>query len=232
MDHSQFILQLVVSMICGMVIGLERQWRQHPAGIRSNALICVGATLFCSLSLLEKDTSATRVVGQVVTGIGFLGAGVVLRDGLSIKGITSAATIWCCAAIGSLAGTGYLLYTIIGTVAVLFLNYCCHPLSKWVDAHARHKCKGDVNYRLRLGLPAASEQRTKLILTQYCDAHHKLALRALARRDGEQPGTVLILADIHAPEPSDDAMEELITRLQMDNVVNDLHWERQRAEPE
>src|SRR5262245_4591511 len=103
MDHFQFILQIVVSMICGMVIGVERQWRQHPAGIRSNALICVGAALFCSLSLLEKDTSATRVAGQVVTGIGFLGAGVILRDGLSIKGITSAATIWCCAAIGSLA---------------------------------------------------------------------------------------------------------------------------------
>jgi putative Mg2+ transporter-C (MgtC) family protein len=232
MDGYQFISQLVVSMICGMLIGLERQWRQHPAGIRSNALICVGATLFCSLSLLEKDTSATRVAGQVVTGIGFLGAGVILRDGLSIKGITSAATIWCCAAIGSLAGTGYVLYAIVGTVVVLFLNYACHPISKWVDAHARRKCKGEVNYRLRLGLPAASEQRTKLILSQYCDAHHKLALRALARRDGEQPGQVTILADIHAPEPSDDAMEELIARLQVDNIVTDLHWERHWVVPE
>lgn len=232
MDHFQFILQLVVSIICGMVIGFERQWRQHPAGLRSNALICVGATLFCSLSVLDRDTSTTRVVGQVVTGIGFLGAGVILRDGLSIKGITTAATIWCCAAIGSLAGMGFLLYSVIGTIAVLFLNYGCHPLAKWIDAHARHKGKGEVNYRLRLGCPASSEQRTKLILTQYCDAHHKLALRALARRDGEQPGQVTILADIHAPERSDEAMEELIARLQVDNVVNDLHWERQRVEPE
>jgi putative Mg2+ transporter-C (MgtC) family protein len=232
MDTSQFLLQLVVSMICGMLIGVERQWRQHPAGLRSNALICVGATLFVSLSILERDTSVTRVAGQVVTGIGFLGAGVILRDGLTIKGITTAATIWCCAAIGTLAGMGFLLFAVYGTLAVLFLNFGCHPLSKWIDAHSRHKNKGEVNYRLRLICPASSEQPTKLILSQYCNAHHKLTLRALSRRDGDSSGLVTIQADIHAPEPDDEALEELIGRLQVNNVVNELHWERSRVEGE
>ena len=82
MNASTFLSHVAVAFLCGLVIGLERQWRQHPAGLRTNALISLGASLFASLAILfEQESSPTRVAGQIVTGIGFLGGGVILRDG-------------------------------------------------------------------------------------------------------------------------------------------------------
>src|SRR5262245_50173167 len=94
----------------GVAIGLERQFRQHTAGLRTNALVCVGAALFVSLSrFISPDTSPTRVAAQVVSGIGFLGGGVILREGFNVRGMNTAATLWCSAAVGTLAGAGLLI---------------------------------------------------------------------------------------------------------------------------
>ncbi len=102
-----FWVMIIIGVICGGFIGLERQMRGKPAGVRTSILICLGTAMFISLSLSESDAQyvdRTRVLGQVVTGIGFLGAGVILiREG-AVMGITSAAVIWMLAAIGSLVG--------------------------------------------------------------------------------------------------------------------------------
>src|SRR3974377_1721040 len=98
MDAS-FVLGIGAALAMGLAIGVERQLGQHPAGLRTNALVCVGAALFVSLSrLMDHEASPTRIAAQVVSGIGFLGGGVILREGLNVKGMTTAATIWCSAA--------------------------------------------------------------------------------------------------------------------------------------
>jgi len=104
-----------VALLCGGVIGLERQIRGKPAGIRTSVLICLGTALFISLgkSLLGAYADPTRVLGQVVTGIGFLGAGVILARGKSITGVTSAAAIWVLAAIGAIIGFEYYSEAIV-----------------------------------------------------------------------------------------------------------------------
>lgn len=105
-----FWQRIIVALICGGIIGLERQLRGKPAGIRTSILICLGTEVFVSLGALFAAGSGadpTRVVGQVVTGIGFLGAGVIMaKEGL-LQGVTSAAVIWMLAAIGSVIGLGY-----------------------------------------------------------------------------------------------------------------------------
>jgi putative Mg2+ transporter-C (MgtC) family protein len=122
-DSPAFWLRLGTAVLCGSIIGLERQLRGKPAGIRTSILICLGTELFVSLGAsFEGDrVDPTRVLAQVVTGIGFLGGGVILsREGL-IVGVTSAAVIWILAALGSLIGLGHLLAAIILTLVTVAL---------------------------------------------------------------------------------------------------------------
>jgi putative Mg2+ transporter-C (MgtC) family protein len=111
--HS-FWLQIGTAMLCGGLIGLERQVRGKPAGIRTSILICLGTEVFVRLGTLFSSENAdpTRVLSQVVTGVGFLGAGVILARGRLLTGVTSAAIVWVLAAIGATIGLGYYLEAI------------------------------------------------------------------------------------------------------------------------
>lgn len=111
------------SVLCGTIIGLERQLRGKPVGIRTSALITLGTYIFIAASMLVSNTATdpSRIIGQVITGIGFLGAGVMLaRDGM-VLGVTSAATIWSLAAIGVCIAIGYDVVAIKLSLVVVFV---------------------------------------------------------------------------------------------------------------
>ncbi|MDR0251735.1 MAG: MgtC/SapB family protein, partial [Brucellaceae bacterium] len=92
---------LTAAFILGGIIGFERQWRQRLAGLRTNTLVAVGAATFVLFaSLVDGDTSPTRVAAQIVSGIGFLGAGIIFKEGFNVRGLNTAATLWCSAAVG------------------------------------------------------------------------------------------------------------------------------------
>ena len=98
-------LHLTTALVCGAIIGSERQIRQRLAGLRTNALVALGAAGFVTFSALyPSEISQTRVAAQVVSGIGFLGAGIIFRDGFNVHGLNTAATLWCSAAVGLMAG--------------------------------------------------------------------------------------------------------------------------------
>ena len=101
-----FVTNLLISIAAGIIVGLERQWQQKLAGIRTTALVSFGSCMFVTLStfIAGADSSPTRIAAQVVSGIGFLAGGVIIRDGFSVSGINTAATLWCSAAIGSMIG--------------------------------------------------------------------------------------------------------------------------------
>jgi len=113
---------ILVAISCGFVIGFERQWFGKPAGIRTSILVCTGAYTFIALaSHYQPDAGAVRVLGSVVTGVGFLGAGMMLSKDGSVKGVTSAATIWILAAIGCLIGFGNYKAAISITLITIFI---------------------------------------------------------------------------------------------------------------
>src|SRR5271168_5104169 len=119
----RFLQDVAVALVLGILIGLERQWRQHPAGLRTNALVAVGAAMFVSMSrLMDDHANPTRIVSYVVSGLGFLGGGVILREGMTVKGMNTAATIWCSGAIGALAGGHFPFQAAAGTAVVLFVH--------------------------------------------------------------------------------------------------------------
>ncbi len=119
--------RVVTAILCGGIIGLEREWKHKPAGLRTNILICLGATLYAMISILitdhsirGQDADAARVAAQIVSGVGFLGGGMIIQAGGAVTGLTSAATVWVVAAIGTCIGIGYPITALIFTLTVLF----------------------------------------------------------------------------------------------------------------
>jgi putative Mg2+ transporter-C (MgtC) family protein len=121
-DNIEFWIKIIVSVVCGGIIGLERQIRGKPAGIRTSILICLGTQIFVSHGTSLASGDQYRVLAQVVTGIGFLGAGLMISQEGTVRGVTSAAVIWVLAAIGATIGLGHYreaLVFVLVTVGVL-----------------------------------------------------------------------------------------------------------------
>jgi putative Mg2+ transporter-C (MgtC) family protein len=124
---AQHAVGLVAAVVFGSLIGLERQLRQHPAGLHTNALVALGAAAYVIAAVLIGDnTGPARVAGQVVTGVGFLCAGLIWHEGGTVRGMNTAATVWCSCAVGVFAGFGMLWWAALVTALVVFANIVLH----------------------------------------------------------------------------------------------------------
>ena len=112
----EFLIGFVFAFIAGFLIGYERGSREKPAGVRTTTMVCVGAMLFAMLSTTVDPSSSTRIAANIVTGIGFLGAGIIMQHKGSIQGLTTAATVWMTAAIGMAIGFRWYLVAVIATM--------------------------------------------------------------------------------------------------------------------
>jgi putative Mg2+ transporter-C (MgtC) family protein len=148
MELTDFIFRLLTAAGAGMIIGLERQVHHKTAGLRTHALVAVGSAVFVLVSLELSNGGAgdpTRVIGQVVTGIGFLGAGVIIHQGPTIHGLTTAATIWCSSAIGCMAAAGFYSETLISVGLVVFINFVLFRVDEWIDKISDRQDNTDSN---------------------------------------------------------------------------------------
>lgn len=141
MSLEQFIVYLLICFFLSFFIGIERQYRHRSVGLRTTILVAIGSYLFVSFSFLLNgyNIDVTRIAAQIVTGIGFLGAGVILKDGVKIRGLTTAATLWCTASIGVLCASGFILEAISGTVIILFSNVFLRYVNKIVNQKSRYE---------------------------------------------------------------------------------------------
>lgn len=131
-DFLTFALRVLVAGLLGAALGLEREWRGKEAGLRTNTLIAMGSALFSAMSLTFGGDPA-RIAAQIVTGVGFLGAGAIMRNAGSVHGLTTAALIWVNAAIGMAAGSGHLRLAAASTAIVLFAMLALSPLDRWFE---------------------------------------------------------------------------------------------------
>lgn len=146
MDLSIYIeeaAQVSVAFIIGAIIGIEREFRSKPAGFRTMILICVGSCLYTILSKESNDTSPDRIASNIVTGIGFIGAGVIFKEGISVNGLTTAALIWITAALGMAVGYHNYPLTIVVTAMVVTALFVLEPVQNFINQ--LHKVK---DYRI------------------------------------------------------------------------------------
>ena len=132
----ELLARLALAAVFGMIVGFEREHAGHTAGVRTHLLVAVGSALFTELSFVafaaSADADAARVAAQVVTGIGFLGAGAILRYGRVVRGLTTAASIWAVAALGMAAGTGEYILGVGATVIILLALWPLRTLVRMV----------------------------------------------------------------------------------------------------
>lgn len=135
-----FIIRIVAAAGFGAAIGLERQWNNKSAGLRTNALVSLGACIFVLASVFTTQEAGdpSRVIGQVASGMGFLGAGVIFRHGINVQGLTTAATLWCSAALGCLSALGYYWFAGICAALVIAINIS-YKIDRWISGERNKK---------------------------------------------------------------------------------------------
>lgn len=151
-DLQPTTINMLAAVLFGGIVGMERQARNRMAGVRTNALVALGAASFVTFAaLFPGDVNTTRVAAQIISGVGFLGAGVIFRDGLNVHGLNTAATLWCSAAVGMFCGAGNLFLAMTLTAVLLLVNLFLRPLINLIDGLLPNKPAGKASYRLTVG---------------------------------------------------------------------------------
>lgn len=164
------VVSYLVAFVLGTLIGAERQYRQRTAGLRTNALVAVGSAAFVDLGQrLGGDVESIRVIAYVVSGIGFLGAGVIMKEGMNVRGLNTAATLWCSAAVGSIAGSDLIAEAALLAFMVILVNTVLRPL---VDAINRVPIEGrhvEVTYTVTITTDAEAAGPMGDLLTEHLE---------------------------------------------------------------
>src|SRR6201996_3707621 len=179
---AEFALRLGVGLGCGALIGIERQWQARRAGLRTNALVATGATLFVLYAVVTNDSSPTRVASYVVSGVGFLGGGVILREGVNVHGLNTAATLWCSAMVGTLAGAGLLGPSMLAAAFVIVTNLFLRPLVRRLNTRSLTATDVETYYTVEITCRGAEEAHMRSLLLQAL-THAGLGLRRLDSED-------------------------------------------------
>jgi len=220
---ADFALRLAVGVGCGALIGIERQWRARRAGLRTNALVAAGATLFVLYAVATEDSSPTRVASYVVSGIEFLGGGVILREGVNVRGLNTAATLWCSAAVGVLAASGHLVFAVIGTGTVIAIHLLGRPLGRIIDRDdADDEDESLRPYLVQVICRPKSETYARAQIVQYASSND-ITLRGIrTRRDTDDEITLSahLLMDGQMPAK----LERLVAELSLQPGVRAVQW--------
>jgi putative Mg2+ transporter-C (MgtC) family protein len=153
-----------LALLLGSAIGFERQWHQKMAGLRTNALVALGASGFVVFSGMVGEGDPTRIAAQVVTGIGFLGAGVILREGVNVHGLDTAATLWCSAMVGTFIGGGFWLPGISAAGFVVLTNLLLRPLLYRLNTRALMSSDVETHYTVEITCKGAEEAHMRSLL--------------------------------------------------------------------
>ncbi|WP_405135626.1 MgtC/SapB family protein [Nocardia sp. NBC_01388] len=226
MTTWEMLLRLGAGVGLGALIGVERQYRARMAGLRTNALVAAGATLFVLLSAHGFNggtADPTRVAAQIVSGIGFLGAGVIIRDGMNVRGLNTAATLWCAAAVGALAGSGMYVTAVAGTLAVVVANIALRAVGHAVDKRPESGEEQSVAYAFAAVTDDDNEAHVRALLVQAL-TRTDFRLVAVASENTGTPGRVEVRAELIGERRDDRQMESAVSRLSMEPSVTSVGW--------
>jgi putative Mg2+ transporter-C (MgtC) family protein len=217
------LLSLTTAFVLGGLIGFERQYRQRTAGLRTNVLVAIGAAMFVDMAnRLGGHDGAVHIVAYVVSGIGFLGAGVIMREEGNVRGINTAATLWGSAAVGAAAGADLILEAILGTIFVLAANTLLRPIVNAINRKPLDVSSAEVTNTVYV---IASRERQKEVLSMLEAELERgnyptrdLDIHAFGEDDVE------IEATLAATSVNGDELDALVQRLSASVMVNQAFW--------
>lgn len=218
-------LNMLIALTCGAVIGSERQVRQRMAGLRTNALVALGAASFVIFSgLFPDEVSHTRVAAQIVSGIGFLGAGIIFRDGFNIHGLNTAATLWCSAGVGMMAGAGAWDLALLLTVMVVFVNLGLRPLVKFLKRHTNAGVPMLRGYRVTVTVAEADEAGTRTLMLRTLSLVG-LNLSEIAISPSEIGRGLDLSATVTVEGVGESALDQAVQRLAAEPGLIRVRWQ-------
>ena len=223
MMYLDFVLRISLAMVLGFLIGLERQLTGHPAGIRINVLICMGTSFFTLFPMLYGSDEMFRVGSSIISGVGFLCSGVIFKDSGTVRGMNTAATLWCTSAIGILASTGKYAIAIIATGILIISNLILRPLAIRLNPIVSGDESGK-EYCITVLCREEAQQRIRLMLVNN-ESCKTLYLNHLESGDvvGDK---VEIKAQYHlAGKPKDNVLEGIVRQTLEIPEVTSAGWE-------
>lgn len=219
----QSAIRLAMAFGLGTAIGFERQWRQRTAGLRTNVLVAVGAAAFADLGLsLRGVEGGTQIIAYIVSGIGFLGAGVIVKDGANIKGLNTAATLWCSAAVGAFSGSGLVIEAVELTLVILGANTLLRPMVNWVNRRPISARMTEATYQVHVTCrPESVSDVRDLLDAELTRAHYPVRDVETHSGSDELLELVAILVPTSA-EPEE--LETVVSALERSPLVRSATW--------
>ena len=217
------LVSLTAAFILGGLIGFERQYRQRTAGLRTNVLVAVGAAIFVDMAnRLGGAEGAVRVVAYVVSGIGFLGAGVIMREEGNVRGLNTAATLWASAAVGACAGADLILEALLGTLFVLAANTLLRPIVNNINRQPLDVISSEVTYMVYVIARRHQQKAVLALLEAELERSNyparDLDVHAFGQDEVEIEGTLV------ATSVDGDELDALIARISTSTLVVQAFW--------
>ena len=216
-------LSLLFAFVLGTLIGAERQYRQRTAGLRTNVLVAVGASAFVDMGMrLGAQAGAVQITAYVVSGVGFLGAGVIMKEGMNIRGLNTAATLWCSAAVGAFAGADLLGEAVLLAAVVLAGNTLLRPLVNLINRTPIDERSGEATYEVRATTDTSKLPRARELLQDQLEAAHDPVRNIEVEERGDEQVELVATLVSTAIEP--DEIDAVIKALEASGTVSRAAW--------
>ena len=226
---SDYMFRIGCAFLMGALIGLERQFRQHNAGLRTNILVSLASAAFTVLSVTMTTDGGdpSRVAAQIVSGIGFLGGGLILKEGFTVRGLNTAATIWCSAACGTLSGVAMYKEGFVLVIFVLLTHCLLRPLCKYIV-----KCTTKVyHYTIRVECLRSASDQIQSIIMDTLAFNKEVKMNSMFYK-GEGEKNVMVCCYIQIQGEHKALLDLLVSRLRSRPEVSSAGWDRRETPQE
>jgi len=226
LSYCDIAYRLAIAILFGTIIGLERQWKSRTAGLRTNVLVVIGTSSFVMFGMgFPLSDSTARLACQIISGIGFLGAGVIMRDGGNIRGINTAATLWCSASVGMFVGRGDILMGFLITMFIFLTNLLVSPLIKIINKRPLLKdTESEHYYSISISCNKREEMHIRELLTQQVNDDPAIHLRKLESKKLDGASGVQVSASMMSMGNYNLGIESVVGRLSLDHRVKSINW--------
>jgi putative Mg2+ transporter-C (MgtC) family protein len=227
---TEFVLRLLLAAGCGLLIGLERQYRSRTAGLRTNTLVAAAAAAFVLFGEQAAVPAAPlQIAAYVVSGVGFLGGGVILRQGFAVQGLNTAATLWCSAAVGCQSAAGHIVSALATTAAVLAIHLLVRPLGRLVDRAPAAKDEAVDTYTVQIQVRRKHEPHLRTLLLQALSTpavvlHGLASSQTSGNDDGNGSAVVDLRAHVLIEGNAATLLDGIVTRLSLEPGVHAISW--------